>query len=171
MAEPKEIEGQETAPGWKDRIAGLLETAKNLLSTRSAILQEELHEKGSLLSRALLGLGVAFFFGWLGLLLLTAFLAALLSQLLGSAILGLLATFLLYAAVAGGAAAIGIKALSRVKPLDFPVTARELRKDWKAFRAVAPSAAAPAQESPGEKGPEREARAEDLESRFREGSE
>ena len=68
---------------------------------------------------------------------------------------------------------LGVKALSRVKPFDFPVTSEELRKDWSAFK----SAAKPEPPAPVAAGGATDvARApslqhDDLEARFRAGSE
>jgi hypothetical protein len=157
---------------WSRRLQGLLEAGRTLLSTRLAILREELGAKGAFLARGLIGLLVAAAFAGQALLLFTAWIAVLLSTLLGSPIWGVLAAFVLYAAVAAVVGALGVKALSRVKPFDFPVTSQEIRKDWSALK----SAANPEPPAPGAASGETElARAQslhdDLEARFRAGSE
>ncbi len=145
-SEPKDI-------GWKEKLRAALEAGRSLFATRAAIFREELAEKGVLLGR-----------GFAGLVLATAFIAVLLSRLLGSAVLGLAATLLLYGGLAAAAAVTGVKALSRVRPLEFPATRAELSKDWSTLKA---SAVPPA----GEAGSGPENSAEDLEARFRAGSE
>ncbi|HYR45645.1 MAG TPA: phage holin family protein, partial [Thermoanaerobaculia bacterium] len=79
-SEPKDI-------GWKEKLRTALEAGRSLFATRAAIFREELAEKGVLLGRGFAGLVLALIFGWLALLLLTAFIAVLLSRLLGSAVL------------------------------------------------------------------------------------
>jgi hypothetical protein len=157
---------------WSRRLRGFLEAARRLLSTRAAILREELGAKGALLARGLIGLFLAAAFAGMALLLLTAWIAVALSSLLGSPVWGVLAAFVLYAAVAAAAGLLGTKALSRVKPFDFPVTSEEIRKDWSALRA----SVKPEPPDPGAEREENElARPhtvrDDLEARFRAGSE
>lgn len=156
---------------WRQRLHGFFEALGSLLSTRAAIFQEELGAKASALGRAIGAFVLAAALAWLALLLLTAGIAALLSHLLGGPIAGILATFALYAAAAGLAAFLGVKTLSRVN-FDFPVTGEEIRKDWQALQ----SAASP--RPPGPSGSEGETASvsgqlpsDDLEARFREGSE
>lgn len=167
-----ESESDETQETWSRRLNGFLEAGRRLLATRAAILREELGAKGALLGRGIIGLVVAAAFAGMALLLLTAWIAVALSSLLGSPVWGVLAAFVLYAAVAAAAGIFGTKALSRVKPFDFPVTSEEIRKDWSALRASA-------KPEPPDPGPAREetelARSQtlrdDLEARFRAGSE
>jgi hypothetical protein len=108
----------------------------------------------------------------LALLLLTAGLAALLSYLLGSPVWGILVTFVLFAGAAALAAYLGVRTLSRGKLFEFPVTGEEIRKDWKVFlSAAAPEPSPPAgRERDGVLAPG-PATADDLEERFRAGSE
>jgi len=157
---------------WSRRLHGFLEAGRTLLSTRAAILREELGAKGEFLARGTIGLAVAAAFAGLALLLLTAWIAVLLSSLLGSPVWGVLAAFVLYAAVAVTAGMLGIKALSRVKPFDFPVTSEEIRKDWSALK----SSAKPEPPAPGTAQGKTELAGsqslhDDLEERFRAGSE
>ena len=154
---------------WARRLRSLLESGRRLASTRAAIFSEELGVKAGVLARALAALFLAAAFGGLSLLLLTAWIAALFSKLLGGPVAGILAAFALYVAVAAVAGFLGGKALSRVKPLEFPVTGGELRKDMAALRASArPEPPAGILESPpGAPGPS----SDDLEDRFRVGSE
>ncbi len=158
--------------GWSRRLHGFLETGRTLLSTRAALLREELGTKGEFLGRGLIGVVVAVAFAGLALLLLTAWIAVVLSSLLGSPVWGVLVAFVLYAAVAVTAGMLGIKALSRVKPFDFPVTSEEIRKDWSALKSSAkpePPATGAAQ---GETELTRsQSLHDDLEARFRAGSE
>jgi polyferredoxin len=157
---------------WSRRLHGFLEAGRRLLSTRAAIFREELGEKGAFLARGIIGLLVAASVASMALLLLTAWIAVLFSSLLGSPVWGVLAAFVLYAAVAAAAGLLGIKALSRVKPFEFPVTSEEIRKDWSALRSSAkpePPVPSPAQEET-ELAHSQTLR-DDLEARFRAGSE
>ncbi len=158
--------------GWSERLRRFLEAASRLISTRAAILREEMGAKGEALARGVAGLLLGSAFGCLALLLLTAWIAALLSRLLGGPILGILATFVLYLAAAAAAALYGRKALARVKPFEFPVTAGEIRKDWEAVRSSAKRESPPP--SPGQPevpAPVEPPAVDDLEARFRAGSE
>jgi uncharacterized membrane protein YqjE len=173
-------------PGWRDRIDAVHRAARALLSTRAEIFREELAEKGSLFGQGLAGIGLALAFALLSLILLTALVAAVLAKLLGSAIAGLAVALLLYLVVAAAAALFGVKRLSRVRPLDFPATRDELRKDLDAVREeprgagdepagiARPDVVAAERASvrPGDYRHEGERSvAEDLEDRFRAGSE
>jgi ABC-type multidrug transport system fused ATPase/permease subunit len=166
--------GEAAEETWRERARAFFESLGSLLSTRVEIFKQELGSKG----RALGGAAVAFFlaaaFSFLALLLLTAGLAALLSQLFGSPVAGILATFVLFAGAAALAGYLGVKALSRGNLFEFPVTAEEIRKDWK----VVTLAAAP--EPPGPGGSvdtvntakqAEQSISDDIEARFRAGSE
>ena len=171
MQDDAKERNQAEAESWSQRFRSLFETARRLLSTRLAIFGEELGVKAGVLARALGALLLAAAFGGMSLLLFTAWIAALFTKLLGGPVAGILAAFGLYVAVAALAAWLGVRALSRVKPLEFPVTTEELRKDWAALRL----SATPEPEPPAEI-PEPPARAagpdaDDLEERFRVGSE
>jgi hypothetical protein len=103
---------------------------------------------------------------------LTAWIAVALSSLLGSPVWGVLITFVLFAAVAAAAGVFGMKALSRVKPFDFPVTSEEVRKDWNALWSSAkPEPPVPAETQPEAKLSPSQPLRDDLEERFRAGSE
>jgi putative superfamily III holin-X len=104
--------------------------------------------------------------------LLTALLVALFTLLFGRLWAGILATLILFLAVAVAAGALGWKALSKVRPFDFPVTGSELRKDWEALQRSAEAGEETAGSfAPGGGGPARPAPVDDFEARFRAGSE
>ena len=169
----RESESDEAQPEtWSRKLQGFLEAGRRLLSTRAAILREELSAKGALLGRGIAGLVVAAAFAGMALLLFTAWIAVLLSSLLGSPVWGVLAAFVVFAGVAAAAGLLGTKALSRVKPFEFPVTSEEIRKDWSALQSsVKPEPPGPGAE-PGEAELARsQALRDDLEERFRAGSE
>jgi uncharacterized membrane protein YqjE len=173
-------------PGWKERLAAVKRAAKALAATRTEIFREELAGKGSLLGMGMAGLVLAFAFASLALLLATALIAALFARLFGGPIAGIAAALVLYLLIAAGAGFLGVRSLGRVRPLDFPATRDELRKDLDAIREEAalrdrgpasPDALAAERASirPGERDEDEdeEARATDagLEERFRAGSE
>jgi uncharacterized membrane protein YqjE len=157
---------------WPERVRAFFESLGSLLSTRVEIFKEELGAKGMTLGRAAVAFFLAAAFAVLALLLLTAGLAALLSRLLGGPVAGILATFVLFAGAAALAAYLGVRALSRGNLFEFPVTAEEIRKDWRVFvRSATP-------EPPGPDGAEGDrvvasgsGASDDLEARFRVGSE
>lgn len=158
------------AAGWKrnvrERLGALSRAAASLVETRIAIFREELGAKTRFLVRATIGLTLAVALAGLALLMATALVAALLARLFGSVVAGLSAALLLSIAAASVAGLYGWRALSRVRPMDFPLTAGEIRKDW---QAAAPSAGLGDEgtESDAEEGEE----IEDLAERFRAGSE
>ena len=143
------------------RLAAARAKAAALAATRAAIFREELEEKGAQAAWAMAGFAVALFFGAFALLLATALIAALLSKLLGGPVAGVAATLALYLAIAAAGAVVGARAAARVQPLAFPATGAELARDAEVLSA----AAAPLPE------PEREDGEEDVEARFRAGSE
>lgn len=164
-----ELPGAEPERGWRDYLADVAEAASRVLSTRLAIFREELSVKAVLVARGL-AFAVAAAAMLVGTLLLAAaLLAAIFAKLFGSVILGILATVVLYAVGAGAAAWAGIKALGRAKPFEFPATAEELSRD----KAALAAALAPVEPlETGEAGDAaRGVLIEDLEERFREGSE
>jgi uncharacterized membrane protein len=152
------VDVEEPKPGIFARIKMAHDAAHELLATRAEIFKAEAAQKATVVGRGAAALVIAAVFGWVAVLVLTALIAVLLSMLFGSVWAGLLGTFLLYLLVAGGAAFAGIKAFKNFKPLDFPETRRGLKEDVAAVRG--------ALKAP----PEREDR-EDLEQRFRAGSE
>ena len=172
MSERAESEGPavqpERAVGWGEHLGRVLRAATALLATRRAIFREELAEKAAFLWRALGLLAAALAFGLLALLLATALVAALFTRLLGGPFAGILATLLLYAAAGGAGLLAARRLLSRVRPLDFPITREEFLKDWEGLE--------PAEAEEGEASSElsqasRSSEVEDLEERFRAGSE
>lgn len=165
MAATEARESTDTRSRFSRRVSAVREKAAALVATRAAIFREELADKGVHVAKAMAGFLVAAFFGSLALLLATALLAALLSQLFHSAIAGVGATLGLYLAIAAAGAVLGWKALGSVQPLDFPATGAALAGD---FDALATAAAAPAD---GEGDEDELDRDDNLEERFREGYE
>jgi uncharacterized protein (DUF58 family) len=157
---------------WPQRVRAFFESVGSLFSTRAEIFRAELGATGMALGRATVAFFLAAVLAVLALLLLTAGLAALLSYLFGSPVWGILVTFVLFAGAAALSAYLGVRTLSRGKLFEFPVTAEEIRKDWKVFlRSAAP-------EPPGPVTGERDVIlapgsgvSDDLEARFRVGSE
>lgn len=160
-SEPRPPAGEETGQSFSQRFASARAKAGDLAATRAAMFREELSDKGGFAARALAGFAIAIFFCGMALLLLTALVAALLAKLFGSVILGIAATLALALAVAAGGAVLGRRALEKVRPFDFPATGAELLRDLEVLSA----AAAPPPE------PEEADDGEDLEARFRAGSE
>jgi len=175
-----DIEEEEGAapfePGWRERLWTIGSAAGRLLETRLAIFREELAAKGGALGRGLAGLFLALLFAILTGLLLTALLAALFAKLFGSAVLGILATFVLYLAVTGVAGWLGVRALSRMRPFEFPETRREVDLDLDAIKRAA---GVGQRRGPDETGPEKpripdraspDESAIEMEARLREGA-
>lgn len=158
--------GPRPEPRWKERLAAAWSGLRALIATRAELFREELAEKQARLARGMVALTIAAVFGLLASLLLTALIAVLLALLFGRLWAGLAVALVLYLAVAGLAARFGIKALSGVRLFDFPATSEEIRKDLAALRRSA---------APGERVTAPRSSAgepmEDLEERFREGSE
>ncbi|HEY6146837.1 MAG TPA: phage holin family protein [Thermoanaerobaculia bacterium] len=149
---------EDPKPGIFARIRMAVEAARELLATRAAIFKAEAAEKSTVVARGAAAFVVAAVLGGIMVLVLTALVAVLFSMLFGSVWAGLLATFLLYLLGAGGAAFAGVKAFKNFKPFEFSETKRGLKDDWEAVRgALKPP-------------PERED-SEDIEQRFRAGSE
>jgi uncharacterized membrane protein YqjE len=179
-AEPTELPGEEAEFGWKERIAALADAGSALLQTRVAIVREELAVKVASLLRGLVAVAIGLFLGAGALLLLAAFLAALLAQWFGSVALGILGALVLYAVGTAAAVMIALNALKRVKPAEFPASAEELRRDWRALRESWSAPTPPGESeaaSPGAPVPAAAAdrrsddRVESLEDRYRAGAE
>lgn len=174
MREERQEGPEPFEPGWRDRLWEIGAAARRLIETRTAILQEELAEKGGLLGRGLLAVFVALLFGVLAGLLLTALVAAGLSRLLGGPVLGILATLVLYLGVAAVAGWLAVKKLSRLRPFEFPATRREIDRDLEAVRRAAGVGQRESQERPagGGNAPASGAAvsAEEMEARLREGA-
>lgn len=172
MAEEARETRESFEPGWRDRLWAIGSAAGRLIETRTAILQEELAEKGGLLGRGLAAFFVAALFGVIAGLLLTALLAAVLSRLLGGPILGILATFVLYIIIAGVAGWLGVKKMSRLRPFEFPATRREVDRDLEAVRRAVGVGEREPRESAGKPDapPPGPLSAEEMEARLREGA-
>jgi Putative Actinobacterial Holin-X, holin superfamily III len=136
MRDEAEAVPEEAQRGWRDRIVLLSNAAGALLRTRLAILREEIALKAAFAAKAFVAVVVAVAAGAGALLLFAALLAAIFASLLKSVVLGILAAFVLYGLIAVAAAALGWKALTRVKPLELRATEEELRRDWEAVRAA-----------------------------------
>lgn len=134
--ERADLPEEEEARSWADRAAELAGAAQSLVSTRLAIFREEISGKAALAGKGLAAVAVAAALGVGVLLLLAALLAAVLAQLFGSVALGILAAMLIYAAGAAVAGRMAWKALSSVRPNEFPSIERELARDWEAIRAA-----------------------------------
>jgi len=174
-AEQGEIPDEESQRGFRERIVEVAETWSALIQTRLAILREELAEKRSFFLKGAIALAAAVGLAAGALLLLAAFVAAVLAHLFGSVALGILGALVLYAAGAGVAGWMGARALSRVRPFRFPAAGEELSRDWRAVRSAwsrdgePGEGGAPADRSEGARAGE--TALEDLEERFRAGAE
>ena len=169
-SERAELPGEEQAWGWREHLADVSAAASRLLATRLAIFREELSVKAVFAAKGFAFVVVAAAMAVATLLSLAALLTALFAKLFGSWILGILATVVLYGAGAAGAAWAGARALSRVRPFDFPATAEELARDRAALSGtLAPSE--PGVEGAAGTAGSRDVPADDLEDRFRAGSE
>jgi uncharacterized membrane protein YqjE len=176
--DPEELPDEEAPEGWRERLAGVAEAALALVKTRLAILGEEVAEKRAHLLRGIVGMVVAAGLGAGALLLFAALLAAVLARLFGNVALGILGALVLYAAGAAVGIALGVRALSRVRPFDFPAARLELSRDWEALRASWSQREAIAEDpgpNPVDDGPipprGRDGSLENLEERYRAGAE
>jgi uncharacterized membrane protein YqjE len=164
--------GPQDERGWGDRLADVAAQAGELLKTRLEIFREEAAEKAAHAARGAAGMAIAIGLATGAILLFAAFLAAVLAKLLGSVPLGILAAFVLYAAAAGLFGWRASKALAQVKPGEFPATREELRRDAEALQAaLSIGGDEEADEEAAQAVRGGEAEVEDLEARFREGSE
>ncbi|HEY7370324.1 MAG TPA: phage holin family protein [Thermoanaerobaculia bacterium] len=166
-----EYEGDDAAPieeaSLRERLGVFGRSASALLSTRWELFTTELSAKMPPLARGLLFWTLAAAFLFASILMLTALAAVLLAELLGSITLGLLIVLVVYLALAAGAIVLGLRALSGVKPLSYPITSAEIRKDLdEAFPPEGPDAVEPWQPARPSAEPDGE-----LEDRFRMGSE
>jgi hypothetical protein len=166
--EEAELPGEEDERGWRDRLGEVAAAGRKLLATRLAILREELSGKAALAARGIVAVAIAAALGIGALLLLAALLAALLAGLFKSVVLGILGAVIVFGAGAAVAAVVGWRALTRVRPLEFPAVAEELARDWKAVEAtLSPE---PGPDSDGQDGGSEEP-IDDIEERFRAGAE
>ncbi|HTR04823.1 MAG TPA: phage holin family protein [Thermoanaerobaculia bacterium] len=166
--ERAELPGEDAERDWRDRLAEVAASGRALLATRLEIFRAEASAKAVLAARGLAFVVVAAALGVGALLLGAALVAALFAKLLHSIVLGILAAVLLYALGAGLAAKAAFSALTRVRPTEFPETARELARDWEAASAALAPDVEEDEDGPGgaPAGP-----VDDLEERFRAGSE
>jgi len=169
-SERVELPGEEQAWGWRDHLADVSAAASRLLATRLAIFREELSVKAVFAAKGFAFVVVAAAMAVATLLMAAALIAAVFAKLLGGWILGILATVVLYGAGAAGAAWAGARAFSRARPFDFPATTEELARD-RATLSAALAQAEPETEVTDEAVPSRAIPADDLEDRFRAGSE
>ena len=138
MPETEHVDGGNGArPGIVARLDKLISAAAELFSTRSEIFGEELSRKGGHLARGIVAATLAATLAFLAFLLLAGLVAAFFARIFGSAWLGVLVALLLYAGGAALAAVLAIRAFGRVRPLDFPITSREISRDWEAVRRAA----------------------------------
>ena len=166
--ERAELPGEEEERGWRDRLAEVSAAGRALLGTRLAIFKEELSGKAVLAARGLAVVVVAAALAIGALLLAAALIAALFAKLTHSVILGILAAVILYGAGAAVAAWYGWKALSRVRPFEFPASTEEISRD---VRAIVASLAAESGEKDDEfETDEDEEAVADLEERLRAGT-
>jgi uncharacterized membrane protein YqjE len=172
MSETERRDGGNGArPGFVARLDRLISALTELLATRSQILGRELSEKGLRLARGSAAAAVAAILAFLTFLLFAALVAAIFARLFGSAWAGILAALVLYAAGAAAAAMLAVREFGRVRPLDFPMTSRELGRDWEAVRRAAGVEGKPAVSEPPPAVSAPAPAAEDFEERLRRGLE
>ncbi len=170
--ESPEISEEEEGKTWGERFAEAAASAQALLDTRLEIFREEASAKAVFASKGLLAIAIAATLGFGALLLLAALLAAVFAQLFGNVALGILAAVIVYAGGTAAAGWFGWKALTRVKPTEFPATAGELSEDWKAVRAALTAEVEPDEGAPDSRGHViDEGDVQALEQRLRVGSE
>jgi len=169
--ERAELPDEDDERGWKSRLRAVSAAGRTLLATRLAIFQEEASAKAVLAAKGAAAIAAGAVLGVGALLLGAALLAAVLARLTNSVVLGILLAVVLYGAGAAAAAWLGVRWLSRVRPLEFPVASAELSRD---FEAIAAALAPPVEPLPeeGEIPTEEDAAAaREFEDRFRRGSE
>jgi uncharacterized membrane protein YqjE len=169
-SEGAELPGEEQAWGWREHLADISAAISRLLATRLAIFREEASVKAVFVAKGFAFVVVAAAMAVATLLSAAALIAAVFAKLFGSWILGILATVVIYGAGAGGAAWAGFKALTRVRPFEFPATAEELSRDREAIAAALTPPASDAGTMDDTEG-RRDVPVDDLEDRFRAGSE
>ena len=180
MSAEHDLPGEEEQRTWGERIGVVAEAWSALVQTRVAIFREELVAKTTLLLKGIVAAVVALGLAIGALLLLAALLVAVLAHWFGSIGWGILGALLLYGAGAGAAVAAAGKWLGRVRPTEFPASAEELRRDWRAVSESwsadgdaprVPTGVAPPPRPPDALGTLREDRPENLEDRYRAGAE
>lgn len=166
--EQAELPGEDDERNWRERFADVAAAGRTLIATRLAIFQEEAAAKAVFAAKGFAGFVVAAALAVGAVLLAGALLAAVLIELTKSLILGILIAAVLYAVAAAVAAWIGWKAMSKVKPFEFPAVSAEIARDAAAIsEALTP---APAWEE-GAPVSGNEAEVADLEDRVRRVSE
>ena len=181
MSAEHDLPGEEAERSWGERIGVVADAWSALVQTRASIFREELVGKATLLLKGVVAAIVGLVLATGALLLLGALLVAVLAHWFGSVGWGILGALVLYTAGAGAAVAAASKWLRRVKPMEFPASSEELRRDWRAVTESwkadgepAPAVAAgvaPPPHPPGGPGMPREERVENLEDRYRAGAE
>ncbi len=126
----------EEARSFGDRVAAAANATASLARTRLAIFKEELSVKAALAGKGMAAAAAAGALAVAMILMLGALLVALFAALFHSLILGILAALVLYGVAAGVLGWMAWKALSQVKPDDFPVTSAEIEKDFAAMRSA-----------------------------------
>jgi uncharacterized membrane protein YqjE len=164
-----ELPGEDVERTWRSRFDEVASASRVLLATRLAIFREEAAVKAGLAARGVAGIVLGLAFGVGALLLTAALLAAILVRLTNSVVLGILLAAVLYAAAAGACAWIAMRALLRVRPLEFPETTAELARDWDAVAATLAPEPEPVDEGSGAALPADEESVADLEARLRGG--
>ena len=180
MSAEHDLPGEEEQRTWGERIGVVADAWSALVQTRVAIFREELVAKTTLLLKGIVAAVVALGLAIGALLLLAALLVAVLAHWFGSIGWGILGALLLYGAGAGAAVVAAGKWLGRVRPTEFPASAEELRRDWRAVSESwsadggaprVPTGVAPPPRPPDALGTLREDRPENLEDRYRAGAE
>ena len=180
MSAEHDLPGEEEERTWGERIGVVADAWSALVQTRVAIFREELVAKATLLLKGVVAAVIALGLAIGALLLLAALLVAVLAHWFDSVGWGILGALLLYAAGAGAAVAAAGKWLGRVKPMEFPASSDELRRDWRAVSESwsvngegprPPAGVVPPPRPPDSLGTLREDRPENLEDRYRAGAE
>ena len=166
--ERAELPGEDDERSWRERLAEAAAAGRVLVATRLEIFQEEAAAKAVFAAKGLVGFVIAAAFGVGALLLAAALLAAVLIQLTKSLIWGILIAVVLYGVGAAVAAWLGWKAMSKVRPFEFPAVSAEIARDAAAISdALAPPE--PIEDFAPASGDD--ADVADLEDRLRRGSE
>jgi len=180
MSAEHDLPGEEEQRSWGERIGVVADAWSTLVDTRVAIFREELIGKAALLLKGMVAAVVGLVLATGALLLLGALLVAVLAHWFGSVGWGILGALVLYTAGAGAAVAAASKWLQRVKPMEFPASSEELRRDWRAVSESwktqgepepGPAGVVPPRPPDGPSGAPGGERMENLEDRYRAGAE
>ena len=126
----------EEARSFGDRVAAAANATASLARTRLSIFKAELSVKAVLAAKGLGAAAAAGVFAVAMILMLGALLVAVFAALFHSLILGILAALVFNGAIAGGLGWMAWKALSQVKPDEFPITSAEIAKDLAAVKSA-----------------------------------